>query len=719
MYRTRQAPSPTGYLHFGTARTMLFTQLIARKNLGIWYLRLEDTDRLRLQPDAVGSLLDSMYELGLIPDEGVNNEGKGEVDSFYNVSQTGEYGPYIQSERLSIYHKYAQTLLDKQLVYWSYVTPTHKEELVSLKQITKKPINYFQANLQILNNEPLSQSSALNNQETDSKLYQSLELGLKDPAKPDLKFKILSTESIEINDQLLGKLKFELSLEEDFTVIKSDGYPTYHFAHPIDDTAMKTSLIIRAQEWVSSLPKHIKLSQALGFGVLEYMHIPVILGEKGNKKMSKRDGNVNMAEYIEQGYLPEAIINYLVFLGWNPGTEKELYLDKSDFDIDPKVSINKQRAKRANKLFSNILNDFDITKLQKSPARFSLDKLKWFNKEYIKMLSPYEFAYLSRDLKNSIRDGEHTYRLGDYAYIVDFEESKIFGGYKNIEGKYEGIDGDYYPVGGGRDDGQDSRESLLREFEEESGGLIKAEAKDLIPFTELNITYKNTQEKIGGTFSGKTMQLYILPYTSSLLPPYTNTEGGSRSYYNSWTDLEKVIEANKYITYPLFVEWCNVNGKAIYPITNKQSQTIASYILDLPRVDLLTDELKDSNCINSYNLIDPKLITWKKITYEESLANLNEIMPLVESVLDSVESQKLELSKLIYSSSSLELFNKITDQVQFTIKDWLSTNNKDTGSYLWPLRVALSGSEKSPSPFELLALMSKESAIERIKNVLS
>jgi glutamyl-tRNA synthetase len=392
MFRTRQAPSPTGYLHFGTARTMLFTQLLANKNQGIWFLRLEDTDRARLNADSVGSLLASMQSLGLVPDEGVNNRGLGIIDDYYKVYQAGDFGPYIQSERLAFYHKYAQELIDKKLAYWSFLKEEHKQELQEFKKITKKPINYLQANLQLLAQEPLTQASVSNDQ-ASPKLYQSVLEGLLDELKPDLRFAIQTNKKIVAIDQLLGSTEFNLALEEDFTIIKSDGYPTYHLAHAVDDYLMQTSLIIRTQEWFSSLPKHYELTKALIGKTFEYMHFPPIMAEVGNKKMSKRDGNVNVQTYLEEGYLPEAIVNYLYFLGYNPGLSKELYLETPDFTLS--------LQDRVKLLHQRLLVDFDIAKLTKSPARFGLSKLQWFNQNYLKMLSNQEF----RTLNNSTSFG--------------------------------------------------------------------------------------------------------------------------------------------------------------------------------------------------------------------------------------------------------------------------------------------------------------------------
>lgn len=315
MFRTRQAPSPTGYLHLGTTRQMLFTKLLALKEKGVWYLRVEDTDRNRLIPDAVVDLLKPLEILGLLPDEGVTSVQNGSKDDFYGVYQSGDFGPYIQSERLMMYQEHAQKLIDKKLAYWSYLTTEDKLELQEIKKITKQPIHYFD----------------ICSQKHPERLFQSVEQGLGDEQKPSLLYHVQRDKKIMCRDQLVGETQFDLSLEEDFTVLKSDGYPTYHLAHLVDDYLMKTSLVIRAQEWYPSIARHQIMFADYWGECPKYIHLPFILGQTGNKKMSKRDGNVNMQDYLDKGYLPEAIINYLAFLGWNPGTEKELYLEQSDF----------------------------------------------------------------------------------------------------------------------------------------------------------------------------------------------------------------------------------------------------------------------------------------------------------------------------------------------------------------------------------------------------
>lgn len=319
-FRTRFAPSPTGYLHLGTARTVLHTKLLASANKGAVFYRLEDTDRARLQPEAFENLLDCLYKLNLIPDEGVclNATEIDASDDFYKVGQKGAFGPYIQSERLEIYHQHAQKLIDKKLCYWSYLNSDERQKLQELKQGIKRPINWF-----------LESSKNISEQE----LYADVQTGLEKESNPALRFKLQRDSKITCRDELLGETVFDLSLEEDPVFLKADGFPSYHLAHLIDDKLMETTHVIRAQEWYPSLPLHTQMYIDYWGqdNILKYIHLPFILGETGNKKMSKRDGNVNMSEYLEKGFLPEAIINYLAFLGWNPGTEQELFLKLEDF----------------------------------------------------------------------------------------------------------------------------------------------------------------------------------------------------------------------------------------------------------------------------------------------------------------------------------------------------------------------------------------------------
>jgi len=407
-FRIRQAPSPTGYLHLGTTRQILFTKLFAISQKGVYYLRLEDTDRARLQRDSAKQMLQTLQQLYLLPDEGVtlpdrfkNYDNLIGPDDFYGIYQTGNYGPYIQSQRLPLYHQHAQNLIEKKLAYWCYLSESEKQELQEIKKVTRRPINYWQVNLK---------------KNPEDRLFQSVEEGLQDPQKPVLRYRIQRQETIVCVDELLGQSEFDLSLEEDFVILKSDGYPTYHLAHLVDDYLMETSLVLRAQEWYSSIARHQTMFLDYWGAGPKYLHIPFILGETGTKKMSKRDGNVNMQDYLDKGYLPEAILNYLAFLGWNPGTDRELYLEPADFR-------NLDQVERVNKILNNIAAEFDISKLSKAPARFNLEKLNWFNREYLKMLSLREFVFLG-DKNRLHKEKTDKPRVGDYVYLVDFEQQK-------------------------------------------------------------------------------------------------------------------------------------------------------------------------------------------------------------------------------------------------------------------------------------------------------
>jgi glutamyl-tRNA synthetase len=373
MFRTRQAPSPTGYVHLGSVRQMLFTALIAKINNGIWYLRVEDTDQNRLVPDAVTSMLKTLEQLHLKPQEGPTLEQIGKADTVYHVYQNGTFGPYIQSQRLEIYHTYVNQLIEKGLAYWCYLTDQERDELREIKQSTRTPIDYYQANI----NKGITSELTLS-----FKMVQKLE-----STKPVLRYKLKRAEILECTDELMGKVSFDLSLEEDFILLKSDGFPTYHFAHVIDDQLMQTTLVIRGQEWFPSMAKHVTMFRDVFGKEPQYLHLPVILGTTGNKKLSKRDGGVNVqTDYLEQGILPEALLNYLAFLGWNPGTEQELYLEKADFQLP--------QEQRIQKLLSNLAVDFSLQTLTKTSARFNMDKLLWFNREYIKMMTLDEYLQL-------------------------------------------------------------------------------------------------------------------------------------------------------------------------------------------------------------------------------------------------------------------------------------------------------------------------------------
>ena len=289
--RVRFAPSPTGYLHIGGARTALYNWLFARHCGGRFLLRIEDTDRNRFVPDALADITASLRWLGIDWDEG--------------PEAGGEYGPYFQSERLEHYREYAEQLLSEGKAYRCYCTPERLEELRKSQEAAKQPLGYdrYCCNLTEEQRRDLEKSGA----------------------KSVVRFKIPREGRTMVHDLLRGEMTFENSTIDDFVLLKSDGYPTYHLANIIDDHLMKISHVMRGDEWLVSTPRHVLLYQAFGWEPPQFAHLPVFLAPSGGGKLSKRHGATSVREYREKGYLPEALANFLLLLGWNPGTEQELF----------------------------------------------------------------------------------------------------------------------------------------------------------------------------------------------------------------------------------------------------------------------------------------------------------------------------------------------------------------------------------------------------------
>ena len=572
MFRTRQAPSPTGYLHIGTARTVLFSKLLALVNSGIYYIRLDDTDQNRLQQDSPKILLKALAKIGLAADEGLTLEETNIKNDFYDIYQNGNLGSYIQSERLDLYHHHAQKLIDRKLAYWNYLSAEQKQELQEIKQINKQPINYFEICLEKFGEE---------------KMFVGLKEGLSNLLKPVLMYKLQRKNKIICHDLLLGQTEFDLNLEEDFSIIKSDSFPTYHFAHLIDDNLMQTSLVVRSQEWYPSLPKHVVMFQDYWGVVPNFIHLPFILGETGNKKMSKRDGNVNLQNYLDEGYLPEAIINYIAFLGWNPGTEKEMYLDKEDF-------LNLNQEARLAKLIDNISNDFSIDKLSKSPARFNLEKLNWFNKQYIAMLSLPEFVSIASQLE-----------------FIKIDYSNEVNSQKNLD-------------------------------------TIAASSNEIV---EKSI--KGSEEK-------------------------------------------------------------DAQLKYLY------------WYLDQNRANLINQIGLESSCITNWQKPDFSLLMWKNSSEEQTKINLKLTLEYIQSVWSNASSLKIKLVSTLdkyiqdanHKNQFEEDFYNLNKFWEDNLKNWIGANGHQPGNIFWPLRVSLSGKNKSPSPFELLAVLSLEEVESRIESLL-
>lgn len=332
------APSPTGELHIGGLRTALYDFAWAKKNGGQFVLRIEDTDRGRLVEGSLDRLLEVFADYGLDWDEGPRVGGK--------------FGPYIQSERLEIYKKYAEELVKKGHAYYCYCAKERLEELRKRQQEEGKLPGYDRHCRNLIKQERLPHV---------------------------IRLKVPDGEEIEFTDLVMGKIKINSSTLDDQVLLKSDGFPTYHLAVVIDDHLMKITHVIRANEWIPSTPKHILLYKFFGWEVPKFAHLSVFLDTGGEGKMSKRKGSVSARSFLEEGYLPEAMLNYLMLLGWNPKTEQELFT------------------------LSEFIDVFDLKDLNKANQKFTYDKLNWFNQQYIASLDD---VNLTQRLKNFTKHEE-------------------------------------------------------------------------------------------------------------------------------------------------------------------------------------------------------------------------------------------------------------------------------------------------------------------------
>ncbi len=324
--RVRFAPSPTGLLHIGGMRSALFNWLWARHTGGTYVLRLEDTDRARLVEGAADQIYASHDVLGITPDEG--------------PLQGGKFGPYIQSERKQqgIYGKHAQELLKSGAFYRCWCSP---ERLSKLREEAQAKGIAFKYDRHCLIPE---------NQKTDAEPHV-------------LRFRIPDEPAVVVwDDAVRGRLEFKTADLDDFVTIKADGYPTYQFANVVDDHLMEISHVLRADEWIPSTPKHLLLYAAFGWQPPIFAHLPAVQGPTGGKKLSKREGARSIQEYVDEGYLPEALRSYLATLGWNDGTTQEIYTTPE------------------------LIERFTLDRIQKSPARFDLERLTWVNGKMIRQL---------------------------------------------------------------------------------------------------------------------------------------------------------------------------------------------------------------------------------------------------------------------------------------------------------------------------------------------
>lgn len=314
--KTRFAPSPTGELHIGSARTALFAYLFAKKNKGDFLIRIEDTDQTRLVKGSELRMLESLKWLGLAWDEN-----------------------YIyQSARLSLYREYVNDLVKKGFAYPCFCSTDRLEKLRTEQEKNHKPTGYDRCCRKLSLNETLERIAK---------------------GEPHvIRLKMPESGKVKFNDPIHGEVEFDYALIDDAVLLKADGYPTYHLASIVDDHEFGITHVIRGDEWLSSTPKHLYLYQCFGWEAPIFAHLPVIIG-KDKKKLSKREGSVSVEEFKNQGYLPEAILNFIALLGWNPGTKQEFFT------------------------LAELQKEFDLAKVNKSPAMFDIEKLNHFNAHYI------------------------------------------------------------------------------------------------------------------------------------------------------------------------------------------------------------------------------------------------------------------------------------------------------------------------------------------------
>lgn len=331
--RTRFAPSPTGYMHIGNLRTAIFEYLIAKKNRGDFILRIEDTDQNREVAGAVDFIYDTLSLCGFSIDEGPNNEG--------------ECGPYVQSMRKDIYMEYALKLVEMGKAYYCFCSEDRLNELREIANLNKIPFMYD------------GHCKSLSDEEIKERLARGDKYVIRQSMPKEGK--------TVVNDLIYGEVVIDNSVLEDQILIKSDGFPTYNFANVIDDHLMDITHVVRGKEYLDQTAKYNLLYDAFGWEKPCYIHVAMVLGEDGTK-LSKRNGDASFMDLYKDGYLPAAIVNYLVLLGWSPSSNKEI------FSMD------------------ELINEFDPSRIGKSASSYDIKKLNWVNAHYIKGLSDDDYC---------------------------------------------------------------------------------------------------------------------------------------------------------------------------------------------------------------------------------------------------------------------------------------------------------------------------------------
>lgn len=393
--RTRFAPSPTGFLHIGGLRTALYAYLWSKKQNGSFLLRIEDTDQGRYVEGSIENLIGVLNECGINYDEGPVIDGE-------KIGSKGDFGPYVQSQRLDIYKKYALELVERGKAYYCFCTKERLEELRN-SQIHKGLTPKYD-----------SKCSELSKEEVQKRL-ESGEAHV-------IRMRLPKDEEVVFDDIVRGRVAISSNDVDEQVLIKADGFPTYHFAVVVDDHLMKITHVIRGEEWLVSTPKHILLYQYFGWEIPEFVHLSTVLN-KDKKKLSKRDGSAAVRDFLDIGYPPEALINYIALLGWAPPDEKEIFT------------------------MSELTHAFNLSKIHKSGAVFDIDKLDWISSQHIKVMEIDAIAagikpYIEKSsFKEKIDDKRLNYlslcvkdRISYFSQVVD-ELEAIF--HKTVDTKSE------------------------------------------------------------------------------------------------------------------------------------------------------------------------------------------------------------------------------------------------------------------------------------------
>ncbi|AHM55468.1 glutamyl-tRNA synthetase GltX [Peptoclostridium acidaminophilum DSM 3953] len=331
--RVRFAPSPTGFVHIGSLRTALYNYLFAKKHGGEYILRVEDTDRTRYVEGAIEGMLSAMKWAGIEHDEGVCLDENGKL------SQKGEYGPYMQSQRLDIYKKYVDELLDKGHAYYCFCSKDRLDTLREIQRAEGKIPRYD------------GYCRGLSREEAEKRIAagEDYVIRLKFPANHEIVF----------DDMVRGKVSMNTADLDDQVLIKSDGFPTYHFAVVVDDHLMKITHVIRGEEWIASTPKHVYMYEVFGWEAPTFVHLPNILNSE-KKKLSKRQGDVAVEDFENKGYLPQGLVNYIALVGWSPEDNREIFS------------------------MQELIDSFSVERVSRSGGVFDTNKLNWINQHYMK-----------------------------------------------------------------------------------------------------------------------------------------------------------------------------------------------------------------------------------------------------------------------------------------------------------------------------------------------